>query len=187
MNWTSMVRQKLSFTNSRKELRGCGLPIERNNTKHFLCPIRSQHLLYCLEMVRWESVPRAHPCLKTFVTPFLLAWLTAPGSPRMNTLIVSECTYIQMLSVKGLGFAILTIFRHSYPVPSSLFSKKAFITVLNNLSWTMSHKIILSPATHKMSSVHSVWSIAFCLASNADWHSRFTYIQFAFKPCFLLK
>ena len=29
-----------------------------NNTKHFLCPIRGQHSLDRLEMVRWESVPR---------------------------------------------------------------------------------------------------------------------------------
>ena len=47
-----------SCTNSRKELRRCCSPIGQNNTKHFLCPIRSQHSLDCLEMVRWESVPR---------------------------------------------------------------------------------------------------------------------------------
>ena len=29
-----------------------------NNTKHFLCPIRSRHPLEFLEIVRWESVPR---------------------------------------------------------------------------------------------------------------------------------
>ena len=29
-----------------------------NNTKHFLCSIRSQHSLDRLEMVQWESVPR---------------------------------------------------------------------------------------------------------------------------------
>ena len=33
-------------------------PIGHNNTKHFLCPIRSRHPLEFLEMVRWESVPR---------------------------------------------------------------------------------------------------------------------------------
>ena len=43
-------------TNSRQELiRNCS-PIGHNNTKHFLCPIRSQHSLDRLEMVRWESV-----------------------------------------------------------------------------------------------------------------------------------
>ena len=47
-----------SCTNSRKELRRCCSPIGHNNTKHFLCPIRSQHSLDRLEMVRWESVPR---------------------------------------------------------------------------------------------------------------------------------
>ena len=33
-------------------------PIGHNNTKHFLCPIRSRHRLEFLEMVPWESVPR---------------------------------------------------------------------------------------------------------------------------------
>ena len=47
-----------SCTNSRKELRRCCSPIGHHNTKHFLCPIRSQHLLDHLEMVQWKSVPR---------------------------------------------------------------------------------------------------------------------------------
>ena len=37
----------------------CCLPIGQNNIKPFLCPIRSQHSLDRLEMVRWESVPRS--------------------------------------------------------------------------------------------------------------------------------
>ena len=121
-------------------------------------------------LVRVGTEDLSRPCLNTFVKPPLSARLTVPGSPRMNTLIFSECTYIQMLSVMGLGFAILflSIFRHSYPVPRSLFSKKKRLLQLKNLPWTMSHKIILSSATHKMSSVHVVRSIAFCLASNAD-------------------
>ena len=47
-----------SCTNSRKELKRCCSPIGHNNTKHFLCPIRSQHSFDHLEMVWWESVPR---------------------------------------------------------------------------------------------------------------------------------
>ena len=48
-----------SYTNSRKELRRNCSPIRHNiNTKYFLCPIRRQHLLEFLEIVRWESVPR---------------------------------------------------------------------------------------------------------------------------------
>ena len=35
-----------------KELRRNCSPIGHNNTKHFLCPIRSQHSLDRLEMVR---------------------------------------------------------------------------------------------------------------------------------------
>ena len=37
--------------------RNCS-PMGHNNRKHFLCPIRSRHLLEFLETVRWESVPR---------------------------------------------------------------------------------------------------------------------------------
>ena len=44
--------------NTRKEPRRNCSPIGHNNTKHFLCPIRSRHPLEFLEMVRWESVPR---------------------------------------------------------------------------------------------------------------------------------
>ena len=33
-------------------------PIGHNNSKHFLCPIRSRHPLEILEIARWESVPR---------------------------------------------------------------------------------------------------------------------------------
>ena len=38
-------------------------PIGHNNTKHFLCPIRSRHPLEFLEIVRWESVPRGSSAL----------------------------------------------------------------------------------------------------------------------------
>ena len=38
-------------------------PIGHNNTKHFLCPIRSRHLLEFLEIVRWESVSRISSAL----------------------------------------------------------------------------------------------------------------------------
>ena len=51
-----ILKKRLIFT--PKELRRNCSPIGHNNTKHFLCPIRSQHPLDCLEMVRWESVPR---------------------------------------------------------------------------------------------------------------------------------
>ena len=36
---------------SRKELRRDCLPIGHNDTKHFLCPIRSKHSLEFLEIV----------------------------------------------------------------------------------------------------------------------------------------
>ena len=49
-------RQSLSsYTNSRKELRRNCSPIGHNNTKHFLCPIRSPHPLEFLEI---QGVPK---------------------------------------------------------------------------------------------------------------------------------
>ena len=47
-------------------------PIGHNNTKHFWCPIRSRHPLECLEIVRWESVPRGAfaPTWKLSSCPF---------------------------------------------------------------------------------------------------------------------
>ena len=80
--WSS---QKPSCTNSRKELRRCCSPIEHNNTKHFMCPIRSKHSLDRLEMVRRESVPRGSSAQAWKLSSRLLTrpdWL-APGSPRM--------------------------------------------------------------------------------------------------------
>ena len=38
-------------------------PIGHNNSKHFLCPIRSRHLLESLEMVQWEWVLRGSSAL----------------------------------------------------------------------------------------------------------------------------
>ena len=120
-------------------------------------------------LVRVSTEDLSRPCLNTFVKPPLSARLTVPGSPRMNTLIFSECTYIQMLSVMGLGFAILFLSILGIPTQSPVhYLQKKRLLQLKNLPWTMSHKIILSSATHKMSSVHVVRSIAFCLASNAD-------------------
>ena len=52
------LKQEPSCTNSRKKLRRNCSPIGHNNTKHFLCPIRSRHPLEFLEIARWESVPR---------------------------------------------------------------------------------------------------------------------------------
>ena len=48
----------LQCTNSRKEFRRNCSPIGHNNTKHFLCPIRSRHPLEFLEIARSDWVPR---------------------------------------------------------------------------------------------------------------------------------
>ena len=80
-----ILKKSLIFT--PKELRRNCSPIGHNNTKHFLCPIKSQHPLEFLEIVRWESVPRGSFArtwkLSFRLFPFLPTRLTAPGSPRM--------------------------------------------------------------------------------------------------------
>ena len=48
----------MARTRADEELRRNCSPIGHNNTKHFLCPIRSRHPLEFLEIVRLESVPR---------------------------------------------------------------------------------------------------------------------------------
>ena len=47
-------------------------PIGHNNTKHFLCPIRSRHVLEFLETVLWELEPRGSftPTWKRSSHPF---------------------------------------------------------------------------------------------------------------------
>ena len=52
------------------------LPIGHNDTKHFLCPIRSRHPLEFLEMVRWESVPRGSSTLTWKLSSCLFSRLT---------------------------------------------------------------------------------------------------------------
>ena len=53
MWWDNSCRVRTHEKNS-----GNCLPIGHNNTKHFLCPIRSRHPLEFLEKIRWELVPR---------------------------------------------------------------------------------------------------------------------------------
>ena len=96
MNQTSMVRQNLLCTNSWKELRRCCLPIGRYNAKHFWCPIRSQHLLYRLEMVRWESVPRTSPAHAWILLSSLLSqpdWLSLDLLGWIHWYLVNVLTF----------------------------------------------------------------------------------------------
>ena len=77
--------EKPSCKNSRKELRRNCSPIGHNITKHFLCPIRSQHSLDCWKWSGKCRYPGAlRSCVKTFVALFLPARLTAAGSLRMK-------------------------------------------------------------------------------------------------------
>ena len=67
---------ELLCTNSRKELKRNCSPIGHNNTKHFLCPIRSWHPLEFLEIARRELVPRAlSPVLENFRRALSPDWL----------------------------------------------------------------------------------------------------------------
>ena len=54
--WQDNSRRLL--THEKKWNRSCCSPIGHNNTKPFLCLIRIQHALDCLEMVWWKSLPR---------------------------------------------------------------------------------------------------------------------------------
>ena len=68
-------------------------PIGHNNTKHFLCPIRSQHPLEFLEMVRWESVPRGS---------FARTWKLSSrlfSRPDWLPLGLRGCVHLQLISV----------------------------------------------------------------------------------------
>ena len=69
-NFTFCEGRKQAMTKFR---RNCS-PIGHNNTKHFLCPIRSRHLLEFLEMVRWESVPRGSFARTWKLSSRLFSW-----------------------------------------------------------------------------------------------------------------
>ena len=70
-----MATQKLSCTNSRKELRRCCLPIGHNNTKHFLCPIRTR---IRMTVWRWSSESRYPGSLPPVLENFRRAYFS-PG------------------------------------------------------------------------------------------------------------
>ena len=66
--WNLLIRNQTPYPLGHEAdilltvMRNCS-PIGHNNTKHFLCPVRSRHRLELLEMVRWESVPRGSSAL----------------------------------------------------------------------------------------------------------------------------
>ena len=57
--WTNRAAVARKWPSCHEKNSGETIPgLGTIDTKHFLWPIRSQHLLDCLEMIRWESVPR---------------------------------------------------------------------------------------------------------------------------------
>ena len=90
-------------------------PIGHNNTKHFLCPIRSRHRLELLEMVRWESVPRGSSAL---------TW-------KLSSRLFSRPDWLPL----GLrGWCFLVNSRFSSPLwPLNLSSEDAFFTALASI------------------------------------------------------
>ena len=77
------------YENTKRTQEMCS-PIRHNNTKHFLCPIRSRHPLEFLEMVRWESVPRGS---------FALTWKLSSrlfSRPDWLPLGLRGCNYVWM-------------------------------------------------------------------------------------------
>ena len=85
---------------SRKELRRNCSPIGNNNTKHFLCPIRSWHPLKFLQIVRWDSVPWvSFTCTwklssRPFSRPDWLPWISEDASSHVqNTIFLQTMWY----------------------------------------------------------------------------------------------
>ena len=102
------------YENTKRTQEMCS-PIGHNNTKHFLCPIRSRHPLEFLEMVRWKSVPtgsfaltwklssrlfsqldglslglRGCNCLNRGILHIILAWVSAGISSSLEWSIYSS-------------------------------------------------------------------------------------------------
>ena len=91
MRQTSRHRDNIAvvYENTKRTQEMCS-PIRHNNTKHFLCPIRSRHPLEFLEMVRWESVPRGS---------FALTWKLSSrlfSRPDWLPLGLRGCNYVWM-------------------------------------------------------------------------------------------
>ena len=94
-------RDRVNARRVRTHEKNSGDAVRRLGTKHFLCPIRSQHSLDRLEMVRWESVTQGlfRLCLKTFVAPFLPPdWpplgLRGWGVPGIHSLLPLQAFYV---------------------------------------------------------------------------------------------
>ena len=83
------------------------LPIGHNNTKHFLCPIRSRHPLEFLEIVRWESVPRGSSVLTWKLSSRLFSradWL--PLGLRGWKMLCLICQKVNLLLEKDKQWAL---------------------------------------------------------------------------------
>ena len=100
--WSS---QQPSCTNSRKELKRCLSPNRFNNTKQFWAQAGASIRLTVWKWSGESRYPGAFPpVLENFFSPFLLVWLTAPGSPRMDyTLIKYEQLMRQEWTMKAAG------------------------------------------------------------------------------------
>ena len=101
------------YENTKRTQEMCS-PIGHNNTKHFLCPIRSRHPLEFLEMVRWESVPRGS---------FALTWKLSSrlfSRPDWLPLGLRGCNYVWMEAFCTLFWRGLRGGRVSEGISSSL-------------------------------------------------------------------
>ena len=102
-----------SCTNSRKELRRNCSPIGHNNTKHFLCSIRSRHPLEFFEITRRESVPGgsfAHTW-KLFGAlspdPTDCPWVSEDGK-RINRMYVLDTSELSFYRITNFFMGSLT-------------------------------------------------------------------------------
>ena len=86
-----------------------------NNTRHFLYPIRNEHSLDCLEMVRWEPVPKKALPEGGPMSP---VWILK----RLVSVFINACRLLSALpSLLQFGWGRLSLVAISFYALSPLF------------------------------------------------------------------
>ena len=106
----------LVYEHMKRTLEMCSL-IGHNNTKHFFGPNQELASAWSFGngLVRVGTQGLFRPYLKTFVPPFLLTRLTAPGSPRMT--LSTKCVLAFVKYKKRIWCAYRTLFHFSIKFP----------------------------------------------------------------------
>ena len=100
MSQTSRDRETIAIVcEDTKRTRGMCSPIGHNNTKYFLCPIRSRHPLEFLEMVHPPWYPGALPpllenyCRAFSPDPTDCPWVSEDGSISEYYVTINHATH----------------------------------------------------------------------------------------------